>query len=107
MRQVLLFDARKAFLNGSLISCSLCLFAQMLDSADQETTGAARWVENRLAEAWIDLLDYKLRNGPRGVKLARIPGGLQVLKQLFIDVAKHMPIVGRIEVDAVDLVDDL
>ena len=59
------------------------------------------------AEARIDLLDDELGDGARRVELAGIAGGLEVLEQLLVDVAEHVAIVGGVEVDAVDLVDDL
>ena len=53
------------------------------------------------------MLDDELRNGARGVELAGIARGLEVLEELLVDVAEHVAIIGGVEVDAVDLVDDL
>ena len=55
----------------------------------------------------IDLLDDELRDGARRVELAGVARGLEVLEELFVDVAEHVAVIGGVEVDAVDLVDDL
>ena len=60
-----------------------------------------------LAEARVDLLDHELGDGARRVELAGVAGGLQVVEQLLVDVAEHVAVVGGVEVDVVDLVDDL
>ena len=100
-------DAGEAVLDGALVGLGLGLLAQVLDGADQEAAGAAGRIEDGLAEAGIDLLDDELGHGARGVKLARIAGGLEILEELLVDVAEHVAVIGGIEVDAVDLVDDL
>ena len=74
---------------------------------DEEAAGAAGGIENGLSEARIDLLDDELGYGARGVELTGIAGGLEILEELFVDVAEHVAIIGGVEVDAVDLVDDL
>ena len=58
-------------------------------------------------QARIDLLDDELGDGARGVELAGVAGGLEVLEELLVDVAEHVAVIGGVEVDAVDLVDDL
>ena len=55
----------------------------------------------------IDLLDDELGDGAGGVELARVAGGLEVFEDLLVDVAEQVAVVGGVEVDAVDLVDDL
>ena len=107
VRQVLLLDAGEAVLDGLLVGLGLGLLAQVLDGADEEAAGAAGRVENGFAEAGIDLLDDELGDGARRVELAGVAGGLEVLEQLLVDVAEHVAVVGGVEVDAVDLVDDL
>jgi hypothetical protein len=52
-------------------------------------------------------VDDELGDGARGVELAGVAGGLEVLEDLFVDVAEHVAVIGGVEVDAVDLVDDL
>ena len=107
VREVLFLDAGEAVLDGALVGLGLGLFAQVLDGADEEAAGAAGWVEDGPAEAGIDLLDDELGDGARGIELAGIARGLEVFEQLFVDVAEHVSVIGGIEVDAVDLVDDL
>ena len=107
VRQVLLLDAGEAVLDGALVGLGLGLLAQVLDGADEEAAGAAGGVEDGFAEARIDLLDDELGDGARGVELAGVAGGLEVLEELLVDVAEHVAVVGGVEVDAVDLVDDL
>ena len=55
----------------------------------------------------IDLLDDELGDGARGVEFAGVARGLEVLEELLVDVAEHVAVIGGVEVDAVDLVDDL
>ena len=55
----------------------------------------------------IDLLDDELGDGAGSVELSRIAGGLEVLEDFLVDVAEHVAVIGGIEIDAVDLVDDL
>ena len=107
MRQVLLLNAGEAILNKLLIGFSGRLFTQMLDSADEEAAGAAGGVEQRFAQARIDLLDDELRDRARGVELTRVAGRLKIFKQFLINVAKHMAVIRGVEVDAVNLVDNL
>src|SRR5262245_18464163 len=79
----------------------------MLYGADEKAACPAGRVHNRFADARIDLLDDELSDGPRRVELASITCGLKVSKKLFVDVTKHVAVVGGIKVDSVDLVDDL
>ena len=97
----------KQILNRPLVGLGLGLLAQVLDGAGEEAAGAAGGVEDGFAEAGIDLIDDELGDRPRRVVLARVAGGLEVFEQLLVDVAEHVPVVGGVEVDAVDLVDDL
>ena len=90
-----------------LVCLGLGLLAQVLDGADEEAAGAAGGVEDGFAEARIDLLDDELGDGARRVELAGVAGGLKVLEKLLVDVAEHVAVIGGVEVDAVDLVDDL
>ena len=90
-----------------LVGLGLGLLAQVLDGADEKAAGAAGGVEDGFAEAGIHLLDDELGDGARRVELAGVAGGLEILEQLLVDVAEHVAVVGGVEVDAVDLVDDL
>ena len=107
VREVLLLDPGEAVLDGALVGLGLRLLAQVLDGADEEAAGAAGGVEDGLAEAGVDLLDDELGDGAGGVELAGVAGGLEVLEELLVNVAKHVAVIGGVEVDAVDLVDDL
>jgi hypothetical protein len=71
------------------------------------SAGAAGRVENNLAELGVDLLDDELGDGAGSIELTRIARRLEVFKELLVDVAEHVAVIGGIEVDAVDLVDDL
>ena len=97
----------KHVLDGAFVGLGFGLLAQVLDGANEETAGAAGRVEQGLAEARIDLIDDELGDRTRGVELARIAGRLEVLEELLVNVAEHVAIIGGVEVDAVDLVDDL
>ncbi len=55
----------------------------------------------------IDAVDHEGGDGARGVILARVAGALQVVEQLFVDVAEVLALGEVVEVHAVDLVDDL
>ena len=90
-----------------LVGLGLGLLAQVLDGADEEAAGAAGGVEDGLAEPRVDLVDDELGDGARRVELAGVAGGLEVLQELLVDVAEHVAVIGGVEVDAVDLVDDL
>ncbi len=107
VREVLLLDTGEAVLDGALVGLGLGLLAQVLDGADEEAAGATGGIENRFAETGIHLLDDELGDGARGVELAGIARGLKILEELLVDVAEHVAVIGGIEVDAVDLVDDL
>ena len=91
----------------ALVGLGLGLLAEVLDGADEEAAGAAGGVEDGFAEPGIDLLDDELGDGARGVVLAGVAGGLEVLEDLLVDVAEQVAVLGGVEVDAVDLVDDL
>ena len=104
---MLLLDACKAVLDLAFVGLGLGLLAQVLNGADKKAAGAAGGVEEGFTETGIDLLDDELGDGARGVELAGIARRLQILKQLFVNVAEHVAVIGGVEVDAVDLVDDL
>ena len=105
--QVLLFNPAEAFLKGLLVLGGLALLAEVVDGAGEEAPGAAGGVEDGFAQARVDLLDDEAGDGPGGIKLPGVAGGLEVAEELFVDVAEEVAVVGGVEVDAVDLVDDL
>ena len=57
-------------------------------------------VKDRLPpiQARVYLLNDEQGNHTRGVKLARVPGGLQILNELLANVPKHMAIIRGIEI---------
>ena len=107
MRKMLLLDACEAVLDLAFMGLGLGLLAQVLNGANKKAAGAAGRVEHAFAEAGIDLLDDELGDGARGIKLAGVARRLQVFEELFVNVAEHVAVIGGVEVDAVDLVDDL
>ena len=107
MRQVLLLDAGEAVLDVALVGFGLGLLAQVFDGTGEEAAGAAGRVEDGFAELRVDLFDDELRDGTRRVEFAGVARGLQVFEDLLVDVAEHVAVIGCVEVDAVDLVDDL
>ena len=76
VRQVLLLNPRKVFLNEMLVGFGLRLFAQMLDSAYEKAASAAGRIEDGFAKPRIDLLDDELSDRTRRIELAGVPGGL-------------------------------
>ena len=56
----------------------------------------------------VDLLDDEPDHRPRRVELARVAGGVAHLAQhRLVEVRHRVDVVGRVEVDLVDLVDDV
>ena len=104
---LLLFHAADAVLQHRFLLGVLHLSAQVLDRTDQKAAGAGSRVHYHLAETGVDLIDHELRHRARGVELAGVASGLQVLQQLFVEVVEQMPLALAVEVDAVELVDHL
>ena len=73
----------------------------------QEAAGAAGGVEQGLARCGVDAVDHEGGDGTGRVVLAGIARGLQVVQDLFVDVAKMLAFGQVVEVDLVDLVDHL
>jgi len=107
VREVLLLNAGEAFLDGGLVYVELCLFPQVADEAGDEAAGAGGGIKELLAEARVQAVDDELGDGPWSIELTGIACGLEVLEQFLIDIAEHVAVLGGIEVDGVDLVDDL
>ena len=89
--------------SSAVFACSL----QVLQSADQEAAGAARRVQHDLAQLRVGHVHHELGHGAGRVVLARIARALQVAQDLLVEVAEEVPVLQRVEVDAVDLVDHL
>ena len=85
----------------------LRLLLQVLQRTDQEAAGAARRVQHDLAELRVGHVHHELGHGAGRVVLARVARALQVAQDLLVEVAEEVPILQRVEVDAVDLVDHL
>ena len=52
-------------------------------------------------------MDHELGDGSRRVKLACVTCRLEILEDLFVNVAEQVPVFAVVEVDLVDFVDDL
>lgn len=81
--------------------------ADVLDGAREESSGAARGIENGFAQFRSDHIDDELRQGPRRVVFTRVPGRLEVVQDLFVDFVEEMEFRPFRKVDLVDLVGDL
>ena len=74
----------------------------------EEAAGAAGRVEDGLAELRVDHLDGELGRCAWRVELAGVAGALEVLEDLFVDVAEQVAGRRLVEVDVgVELVDHL
>ncbi len=78
----------------------------MPDGTGEEATGAAGRVEEHLAGVRVDPVRHEGGDGARRVVFARIAGALEVVQDLFIDVAEVLALGQVVEVDTVDLVDN-
>ena len=83
------------------------VLTHVADGAGEKAAGAAGWVEENLARLRVDAIDHEGGNGAGRVVLARVAGALQVVQDLFVDVAEMLALGEVVEVDAVDLVDHL
>ena len=93
-------------LAGRPRSCTC--FAQVVVRLDQEPARAAGRVEHGFAKPGIGDLDHEPDDRPRRVELARIAGRIPHLPQhRLVQRAERVDLLGRSEVDAVDLVDDV
>ena len=55
----------------------------------------------------INPIRHERRHGPRSVVLAGVARALEVVEDLFVDVAEVLPLGQVIEIDVVDLIDHL
>src|SRR5271166_1046382 len=80
-------------------SCMVCSsltfftyrFAHMAQGARKESPGPAGGVQEDFAGVGIDAVHHESSHGARRVVFARVPGALQVVKDLFVDVAEMLP----------------
>ena len=75
--------------------------------AGEKAAGAAGRVEQNLARFGVDAIHHKSGDGARSVILARVAGALQIVEQLFVDVAEVFALGQVVEVHAADLVNHL
>ncbi len=86
----------------------VALLLEVQECLDQEAARAAGGVKHAFAQARIDHLHHEAHHGARRVELAGVPGGVaHLLEHRFVEVAQRVYLVGRGEVDGVDLVDDV
>jgi len=107
VREVLFLDAAEAFLDGAFVGGGLGLGPQVTDQAGDEAAGAGGGVEEGFAKAGSEPVDGELGDGAGRVEFACVSCGLEVLEEFLVDVAEHVAVIGGVEVDGVDLVDDL
>ena len=81
--------------------------AHVADGAGEKAAGAAGGIEEDLARLRVDAIGHEGGDGAGRVVLARVAGALQVVQDLFVDVAEVLALGQVVEVDAVDLVDHL
>jgi hypothetical protein len=74
--------------------------------ARQKSPGAAGRIKQQFAGMRIDTVRHKHGHGSRCVIFTGVPGALQVIKDLFVDVAEMLALREIIEVHLVDFVDD-
>ena len=86
----------------------LALLFQVAVGFGQEAARAAGRVENDFAEAGIGDFDHEADDRPGRVELARIAGRVPHLAEHgFVEMAEGMDFFRRVEVDAVDQIDDI
>ncbi len=107
VRQLLFLYPANAVLQHGLLLCVVHLFAQVLDGADEEATGAGGRVHDAFAELGVGHVHHELGDGAGGVELARVACALQVAQYLLVQVVELVALGLAVEVDAVELVDHL
>ena len=106
--QLLLLGGPQARLHRLFIGDALHMaLAHVADRAGEEAAGAHGGVEQQLAGFGIHPLHHEAGYPSGRVVLARIAGALQIVEQLFVDVAEVFALGEIVEVNAVDLVDHL
>jgi hypothetical protein len=108
VRKLLLLDGMQRLLHGFARPRALHVaLAHVANGAGEEAAGAAGGIEQDFAGMGIDAVHHEGGDGARRVVLARIAGALQVVEDLFVDVAEVLALGQIVEIDLVDLVDDL
>ncbi len=89
--QAHLLDAVDALVEPGLVLAGADMpGADVLDRRGEEPAGAARRVENPLAEAGVGHLDGEGGHRAGRVVLAGVAGALQVLQELLVDIAEEV-----------------
>ena len=108
VRKLLFLHGAQGGLHGVFVLGPLDVaVAHVAQGTGQEPAGAAGRVEQGLSRLGVDAVGHEGGDGSWGVVLAGVAGGLQVVEDLFVDVAKVLARGQVVEVDIVDLVDHL
>ena len=83
------------------------IFAFVIDGAGQKAAGAAGRIEDRFLQPGIDPVYHEPGHRAGGIKLPGIAGALQILENLFINIAEQVAVFLGVEIDLADLVDHL
>ena len=81
--------------------------AHVAQRARQKAARAAGGVKQDFTRPRVNTVSHKSGDSARGVILARVPGRLQVVEYLLVNVAEVLALGQIVEVDAVDLVYNL
>jgi hypothetical protein len=98
VRQRFLLHAVDTLLQSLAVIGGFDLLVQVLDGAGKKAAGATGRVEDSLPELGVEHIDHELGDGAGGVVFARVPGRLQIGKDLFVDVVEQVTVAGFIEV---------
>ena len=82
------------------------VFADQIDGGREEAAGAGGGVEDFFAELGRAHLGHELGDGARGVVFALVPGVSQFDEDGLVNGAENVTVVGVVEVEAVELIDD-
>jgi len=104
----LLLDAMNRFLKGFPVFHRLYIpVPDMLNGAGEKAPCPAGRIQDGFPQLWIDLVHDKLRYRSGRVVLPCVSGALKVLKDLLIEIAKHVAVLTAGEVHLRQLVDHL
>ena len=106
--KLLLLNGAQRCLHDLLVLGPLHIaFAHVAQRTGEEAAGAAGGVEQGLAGLRVDTVGHEGGDGARRVILAGVACRLQVVEDLFVDVAEMLAFGQVVEIDLVDLVDHL
>ena len=102
------FPAGDSSLEGGLVvEGADVVLADVVDGGGEEAAGAGGGVEHAFAEAGRADGGHELGDGAGGVVFALGGGVAQPAEDVFVDGAEDVAVVGVVEIEAVELVDDL